>query len=166
MTKRFLIFFFFTTLFINAIDAQKLTKVKGTVIDAKTKQPLPFVNVVFKGKNIGTTTDFDGKFHLETQWGTPTIQASFVGYKTASKKITLGETNIVNILLKNDAVDMETFVVKADKKRYKNKENPAVVLIKKVIEHKKDNRKEALNFYEYKKYEKIEIDLNTGQRIK
>ena len=160
MTKRFLIFFFFTTLFINAIDAQKLTKVKGTVIDSKTKEPLPFVNVVFKGKNIGTTTDFDGKFHLETQWGTPTIQASFVGYKTASKKITLGETNIINILLKNDAIDMETFVVKADKRRYKNKENPAVVLIKKVIEHKKDNRKEAQDYYEYKKYEKIEIDLN------
>ena len=103
MIKRFLILLFFSALLINNIDAQKLTKVKGTIVDSKTKEPLPFVNVVFKGKNIGTTTDFGGKFLIETQWGTPTLQASFVGYKTASKKITLGETNVINFQLKNDA---------------------------------------------------------------
>jgi hypothetical protein len=142
------------------VDAQKLTKIKGTVIDSKTKEPLPFVNVAFKGANVGTTTDFDGKFYLETQWGTETLLASFVGYKTASKKVELGKSQTINFLLKNDAIEMETFTVKADKKRYKNKDNPAVALIKKVIEHKDDNRKEAMDFYEYDKYEKIEIDLN------
>ncbi|MBL4668876.1 MAG: carboxypeptidase-like regulatory domain-containing protein [Flavobacteriales bacterium] len=160
MNLRFFAFFFFGLLLTLNVDAQKLTRVKGTVLDANTKEPLPFVNVVFKGKNIGTTTDFSGKFYIETQWGTATLQASFVGYKTASKKIELGTSNTINFLLKNDAIDIETFVVKADKKRYKNKENPAVILIRKVIEHKKDNRKEAQEYYEYKKYEKIEIDLN------
>ena len=160
MIKKFLLLFFLASLFINNAHSQKLTKVKGTVLDAKTKEPLPFVNVVFKGKNIGTTTDFDGKFYIETQWATPSIQASFVGYKTSSKTLKIGESNTVNFLLRSDAVEMETFVVKADKKRYKNKENPAVILIKKVIEHKKDNRIEAQNYYEYNKYEKIEIDLN------
>jgi hypothetical protein len=142
------------------ISAQDLTRIKGTVLDSKTKAPLPFVNVVFKGANIGTTTDFDGNFEIETQWGTPTIQASFVGYKTSSKKVELGSKQTINFLLKNDAIEMETFTVKADKKRYKNKENPAVILIRKVIEHKKDNRKESQDFYEYNKYEKTEIDLN------
>mgnify|MGYP000005833510 CR=1 FL=1 len=91
MIKKIFILFFFAVLFINSAEAQKLTKVKGIVLDSKTKEPLPFVNVVFKGKNIGTTTDFDGKFFIETQWGTPTLQASFVGYKTAAKKVTLGQ---------------------------------------------------------------------------
>ncbi|MDF1672901.1 MAG: DUF5686 family protein [Vicingaceae bacterium] len=142
------------------INAQKLTKIKGTVVDAKTKEPLPFVNIAFKGANVGTTTDFDGNYYLETQWGTSTLLASFVGYKTASRPVKLGESQTINFNLTNEAIEIETFEVKADKKRYKNKDNPAVALIKKVIEHKDDNRIESMEFYEYDKYEKIEIDLN------
>ena len=106
-------------LFIN-IEAQSVTKVKGTVLDARTKEPLPFVNVVFKDANIGTTTDFDGKYEIHTQWAKPTIVASFVGYNSSSKKVEIGKSQTINFLLKNDAIEMETFVVKADKKRYKN----------------------------------------------
>lgn len=143
-----------------SLSAQKLTKIKGIVIDAKTKEPLPFVNIAFKGANVGTTTDFDGKYYLETQWGTPTLMASFVGYNKLSKKVELGISQTINFQLSSEAIEMEEFVVKADKKRYKNKDNPAVELIKLVIDHKNDNRKESLNFYEYDKYEKIEIDIN------
>lgn len=161
--KRFFIYqlllFCLSILALNA-NAQKLTKIKGTVIDAKTKEPLPFVNIAFKGANVGTTTDFDGNYYLETQWGTATLQASFVGYKTASKPVKLGASQTINFQMANEAIEMEVFEVKADKKRYKNKGNPAVALIKKVIEHKDDNRKESMDYYQYDKYEKIEIDIN------
>ncbi|MCO6500322.1 MAG: carboxypeptidase-like regulatory domain-containing protein [Vicingus serpentipes] len=141
-------------------SAQKVTKIKGTVLDAKTKEPLPFVNVTFQGANIGTTTDFDGNYYLETQWAKEILVASFVGYKTTSSVVQIGKSQTINFLLSNDAIEIEEFVVKADKKRYRNKDNPAVELIKNVIDHKEDNRKEALDFYEYDKYEKIEIDIN------
>lgn len=157
--KRFFIACLLSSLFIN-VNAQKLTKIKGTVIDANTKEPLPFVNIAFKGANVGTTTDFDGNYYLETQWGTGTLQASFVGYTTTSKTVQLGSVQTINFSLKNDAIEMEVFEVKADKERYRNKNNPAVDLIKLVIDHKDDNRKESMDFYEYDKYEKIEIDLN------
>jgi len=158
--KKHIVLGLFSLLFLINVNAQSLTRVKGTVIDAKTKEPLPFVNVVFKGANIGTTTDFDGKYEIETQWAKPTLGASFVGYKASFKKVEIGKPQTINFQLSNDAIEIETFVVKADKKRYKNKGNPAVALIKKVIEHKNDNRKESQEFYEYDKYEKIEIDLN------
>ena len=160
LNKIKLIFGFFSLILCLNVSGQKLTKIKGTVLDSKTKEPLPFVNVTFKGKNIGTTTDFDGNYYIETQWATTKLLASFVGYKTAVKTVTVGKSQTVNFLLKNDAIEMEVFEVKADKKRYKNKDNPAVALIKNVIKHKDDNRKEALSFYEYDKYEKIELDLN------
>ena len=66
--KKHIVLGLFSLLFLINVNAQSLTRVKGTVIDAKTKEPLPFVNVVFKGANIGTTTDFDGKYEIETQW--------------------------------------------------------------------------------------------------
>ena len=60
--KIFKILFFslLTILFFNNTNnlyAQKITRVRGVVIDANTKEPLPFVNIVFVGKNIGTITD-------------------------------------------------------------------------------------------------------------
>jgi len=157
--KKYSLLSLFVLLFFVS-NAQDVTRIKGVVLDSKTKEPLPFVNITFKGANVGTTTDFDGKYNLETQWAKPTLAASFVGYKTLYKSVVIGKTQTIDFLLKNDAIEMETFVVKADKKRYKNKGNPAVILIKKVIEHKDDNRKESLNFYEYDKYEKVEVDLN------
>ena len=158
LKKSILLSLFTFLVFIS--NAQDVTRIKGVVLDAKTKEPLPFVNITFKGANIGTTTDFDGKYNLETQWAKSTLSASFVGYKTLYKTVVIGKSQTINFFLKNGAVEIETFVVKADKKRYKNKGNPAVTLIKKVIDHKNDNRKESQNFYEYNKYEKIEIDLN------
>jgi hypothetical protein len=157
--KKYFLSGLFTALFF-VTNAQDVTRIKGVVLDANTKEPLPFVNVTFRDANVGTTTDFDGKYNLETQWAKSTLAASFVGYKSIFKTVVIGQSQTINFFLKNDAVEMETFIVKADKQRYKNKGNPAVALIKKVIEHKDDNRKEAQNYYEYDKYEKVEVDLN------
>ena len=57
---------------------------KGTVTDIKTKEPLPFVNVILKrdGKLIkGSTTDFDGVYTIKPiPSGKYTIEVSALGY--------------------------------------------------------------------------------------
>lgn len=140
--------------------AQELTKIKGKVIDANTKQPMPFVNIQFIGANIGTTTDFDGNYYIETQWATSKILASFISYKIDTVKIQKGKTQTINFSLKESSVLMQEFTIVGEKQKYRNKDNPAVELIKNVIDHKNKNRKQAMDFYQYEKYEKIEIDLN------
>ena len=50
----------FSTSSILAQSSEKLTRIRGVVIDKETKEPLPFVAVAFPGTSIGTTTDFDG----------------------------------------------------------------------------------------------------------
>ncbi len=142
------------------LEAQKMTKIRGTVIDAQTKEPLPFVNIAFTGKNIGTVTDYNGKFTLETQWASSEIQAFYMGYKKQAKPVIKGKSQTINFELITEAVEIDKTVVVAKRKRYRNKDNPAVALIKKVIENKDKNRKEGLSYYEYDKYEKIEFDLN------
>ena len=71
--------------------SQKMTVVKGSVIDAETKESLMFVNVAFVGTNIGTDSDFDGKFVLESKFATDSIQVSYVGYETQTIAIEKGE---------------------------------------------------------------------------
>ena len=72
-------------------QAQTFKRISGRVIDAKTKEPLAFVNIKIVGKNIGTITDYSGYYKIETQWASNKIEASFIGY-TKSIKV-LGESS-------------------------------------------------------------------------
>lgn len=146
-------------LFCSAVFAQEKTKVKGVITDAQSGEPLPFVNVAFVGKNVGTTTDFDGKYQIDTKWGSDKVIASFMGYEPMEKAVVQGQNNTVDFALEPKQIKLDEVVVEG-KGRYKNKDNPAVALIKKVVENKENNRKEGFDQYEYDKYEKLQIDLN------
>lgn len=158
--KQILIFLCVLILPFETVQAQKLTKIKGQITDKSTGEPLPFVNVFFEGKDIGTVTDYDGKYELVTQWASGKLTASFIGYNTQTKTIQIGTTQTINFALEPESVSLNEVVITSKKKRYRNKNNPAVELIKKVIANKDKNRLESLHFYEYKKYEKVELDLN------
>lgn len=144
----------------NDAFAQRMTRVSGKVIDAQTKEPLPFVNIIFVGKSIGTTTDFKGYYSIETQWASNKLKASFIGYNDQIKDVITEKGNVINFELESKSFQLNQVVITAKKKRYRNKENPAVALIRKIVANKKNNRKEKLDYYEYDKYEKVEFDLN------
>jgi hypothetical protein len=58
-------------------------RVTGTVLDERTKEPVPIVNVVAKqdGKMVGgATTDFDGNFSVDLPKGRYDFEISSVGY--------------------------------------------------------------------------------------
>ena len=140
--------------------AQKLTKVEGIVIDAETKEPLPFVNISFAGTTVGTTTDFDGLYSIETQWGSEQLVASYLGYQSDTVAVEIGKSQKVDFALTSVSLNLTEVTVSAKRGKYRKKDNPAVELIRKVIKNKKKNKLENLAFYEYDKYEKIELDLN------
>ena len=66
------------------LHAQQIT-VTGTVTD-ETNTPLTGVNVLIKNSNLGTQTDFDGKYELQAQIGDE-LMFSYVGYKTVKRKV-------------------------------------------------------------------------------
>jgi len=70
-------------------------KVQGTVSDAKG--PLPGVSVKFKGSNLGTVTDVNGKYTLNAPNGTGTLVFSFVGYTT--KEVAIGNKAQIDAVL-------------------------------------------------------------------
>jgi hypothetical protein len=157
--KQGLLFVFFI-LYATFSFSQVMTRIRGTVTDDKTKEPLPFVSIIFVGKpNIGISTDFDGKYDLQSQWGTNQIQFQYLGYETQVINIESGKSQVINAQLKQSAQQLKEVEIKGSRK-YRNKNNPAVELIRKVVEHKDKNRKEGFDFYSYDKYEKVEFDLN------
>jgi TonB-linked SusC/RagA family outer membrane protein len=76
-----------------------LGNVSGMVTD-ETGQPLPGASVKVKGSTTGAYTDASGKFSLQLQEGSYTIQASFVGYKTLEfndVKVNAAKAYVLNI---------------------------------------------------------------------
>jgi Family of unknown function (DUF5686)/CarboxypepD_reg-like domain len=141
-----------------SLSAQKVTTVRGQVVDAKTKETMPYVNVQFEGTSIGVTSDIEGNFYIETKSPVSKLKVSYVGYQTQSLKLKQGESNNFTIKMEESSSELQEVVVKVGK--YRNKGNPAVELIKKVIDNKDKNRKEGLKYYNYKKYEKVEFAMN------
>lgn len=146
------------TIFGSAIYAQN-TIVKGTVVDSITKQPLANVSVFFKGRN-GTTTDANGKYELQTIYNVSTIQFSYVGLRTLSIAITKNKTQEVNVAMALDQSLSNVTVTSKRRIKYSNRNNPAVELIRKVIENKSKNRTEVYDYVQYDQYEKLQLSLS------
>jgi hypothetical protein len=129
------------------------TKVSGKVVDAISREPLPFINVVFKGTTAGTTTDFDGNYTVSTDKPSDSLIFTYIGYDRLAVKIKRGETQQLNIGLNASTVALKEVVIKPG-------ENPAHAILKKVINNKPLNDREKLDYYQYEVYNKIEFDIN------
>ncbi|MEQ8909115.1 MAG: DUF5686 family protein [Vicingaceae bacterium] len=132
--------------------AQK-TIVKGTVFDASTKEPLPFVNLVFRDSKVGGSTDMDGNYRIETYYPTDSLIASFVGYKALSKRVQKDKEQTINFALETGEFKLEEVVIE-----YTG--NPAHDILRKVWRNKEANNREKYDYYHYEVYNKVEFDLN------
>lgn len=145
--------FFLVPLFFSLFADAQPTVVRGKVTDAASGDPLPFVNIVFKGTSIGTTTDFDGNFQLVTSNPTDSLIASYIGYKPRAKAVLKGREQVINFQLEEEVTRLRDIVIVAG-------ENPAFPIMRNVIRNKDRNDKRSLTAYEYDTYSKIEIDID------
>ena len=134
--------------------AQK-TIVSGKVIDAVTKEPLPFSPVMFVGTKSGAQTDLDGNYKIDTYYSGDSLRVMVLGYAPLTKRVKQGITSVVNFELVAASSETAEVVIRPD-----DGPNPAIALMKKVIRNKKINNREKLDAYEYEAYNKVEFDLN------
>ncbi|MDO3627999.1 SusC/RagA family TonB-linked outer membrane protein [Mucilaginibacter sp. BT774] len=105
--RRLLLFFALLVLTTGLANAQ-IRPVTGTVTDT-TSLPLPGVTVSVIGASAGTVTDANGKFTISAATG-QMLKVSFIGYQTATYKITEGQQNL-RIVLKANATDLNEVIV-------------------------------------------------------
>ena len=131
-------------------------QVYGVVTDEETGDPLPYLNVYYDGKGVGTVTNFDGEYKITQKPGLK-LTFSMVGYETRVIKIS-ERTKKLNVKMRPQM--LSEVVVRNKKKKYSRKNNPAVEMMKKVINAKKVNDLSVNDFYHYDKYQKITFSLN------
>jgi hypothetical protein len=136
------------------------TVIKGLVVDAKTGQPISGVSVFLDRTTVGTITNSEGKYNIETNTKADKIDFSFLGYQTELRTLSEGKVQTINVNLKLSSISLDEVVIKPGKKSYKNKDNPAVALIEKVIKKKDFNNGKRFDYLEFKQYEKIQFALS------
>lgn len=154
--KLFAIFALLLAFAVNALG-QKIT---GVILDASTGDSLSLAGVSYKERKTSTIADLDGLFSIARINGA-TLTFSCMGYKDEKVNVTKATPSRLTIKLKPDTKSLQEVVIKAERKRYVRKDNPAVELMKRVIEAKKSTKLENTHdFFQYTKYQKLSMALN------
>jgi hypothetical protein len=133
--------------------------IQGSVRDS-SGQALVFVSVVVKGvENTGVFSDIDGRFRLELKSPVEALEFRYVGYNTR--------------LLDADAIkynrDMEVVLETAEyalpEARVVAGENPADILMRKVVARRHDNNPEKKGSYRCHTYNKLVFDLQPNVAV-
>ncbi|MBX5439249.1 MAG: carboxypeptidase-like regulatory domain-containing protein, partial [Thermoflavifilum sp.] len=129
--------------------------VAGRVMDAHTGEALPFAGVQFKATDIGAVADQDGyfKFSLD-QLPSDSLLASVLGYQRM-------------IIAVKQHVDSQFIVFRLERSGYTMNEvvvhagvNPALIILRKIIQRKPYNNMDRFESYKEKVYNKLEFDIN------
>jgi len=103
------------------------TTITGTITEASSGQSLPGANIKVVGKNLGTTTDFDGNFKLIVKQDAPfQIEISSIGFD--SKTIAISSDNqAIKIALKESQTQLNEVVVSASRTPERVRESPVTI---------------------------------------
>ena len=108
---------FLTILFYsqNFLIAGTTGKITGKVTDDKTGEPLPFVNILIEGTNLGAATDIDGNYViLNVSPGKYNIKAQYIGYQPVLVEgisVNIDLTTSVDFKLSESTVELQEIVV-------------------------------------------------------
>ncbi|WP_233898304.1 TonB-dependent receptor [Tenacibaculum piscium] len=101
----------------NNDENQNKGVVSGKIIDANTREAIPFVNILVYGTSIGSASDENGTFTIANiPLGYNKLQISFIGYETFISDeylVTNGKTTFINIELKERETTLKEVEIKA-----------------------------------------------------
>jgi outer membrane receptor protein involved in Fe transport len=151
------------------LDKSKIARpgiISGKVIDQKSKETLPYVNIVIKdtAKKIitGGITELDGKFRIKNiPEGISILEVQFIGYKTHSREITINnknrKLNLGTIPLAEDATTLDEVEIRAEVSTVVQKIDRKVINVGKDLTSAGATASELLN-----NVQSVSVDSQTG----
>ena len=162
MTQRYglhIFLFLLSILFCSFGKAQNTFLVEGVIKDSLTLTPLNSVVVKIAGEYHACLSNSAGYFRLPSRKQQITVEFSVIGYESQKRAVDLSEKNVLEVLLEPKAIQLDEVTTRVERKKYSKKENPAVELIKKVIEHKKDYHPKRHDYCQFEKYERKSLAI-------
>ena len=153
------LFAFFLLAVTMTVNAQKIS---GVVVDAETGDTLLYPSASYKGHHVAVSGNAMGAYTIQRHNGWQ-LTFSAVGYKSKTVNVTASTPSVLNVKLKPDTKQLSEVVVKSKRGKYSRKDNPAVELMRRVIEAKKKTDLENHDFLQYSKYQKITLAVNDSK---
>lgn len=127
-------------LFIQSSFAFGQSTVRGVITDLVTGETLPYVTVSVPGTTEVVSADDDGRYVIKVPITQTKIRFNYVGYLSIENEISSDKDQLINVKMDVDVTMLDDVVINIKRRRYRNRENPAVQLIRKVVERKEANR--------------------------
>ena len=150
------------------------TTISGILYDRQTGEAVPYASISTQTRQsiTGTASDDKGAFTIKLRYeeiaqDTIVLQISCIGYEGRTLRLDKYQNHeLGRIPLSRKATDIETVVVKPKKERYRRKGNPAVAIMRQVMQQKERNHLSALPDYSYQLYQKTLLaqgDITRGK---
>jgi len=145
-----------------AVSAQRIV-ITGTVVDSTSRMPVMGGTVGVAGGHKAVIADSKGRFRITVDSAGQKLIVSAIGYQPI--EVWADGTNPMIIGLEKNFTDLKAVVIKGRRGKYRNKNNPAVELIRKVIANKPQNGPGASDYTSYQQYEKMRLFLDKVPKI-
>lgn len=130
--------------------------IKGIVVDASTNERLAFVNIVINDNvTLGTTTDIDGYFNINSRKKIEKLTMSYIGYETRTIQVDNTKDSLYVRMRPTEFVLSEIVI--------DGKNNPAHRIIDSAIYYRNLNNIDNLDSYYYKIYDNMIFTLDTTE---
>ncbi len=135
------ILIFLIVALLNATISYGQVIIKGSIIDDKTDEPLPYANVILREYDTdslikGTVSDMEGKFQLNADEGVYYVEIQVLGYETVkSKEIKIGSETIQlkAFRLVESSFEIKEAVISVEKSHLVNKPGKQILNVGKDI---------------------------------
>jgi hypothetical protein len=98
----------------DSLLSEKSKTISGIIIDAETKEPLPFATIGLKNKGKGTVSNSNGEFGLNIQkdYYSDTLSVSFLGYLRREIPVKQAFGNEFTISMKREFVSIPEIIIR------------------------------------------------------
>lgn len=146
--------FTLTILLLSSFIATAQNAIEGIVVDANTNERLAFVNIVINDNGtLGTTTDIDGHFSINSKSRIENLTMSYIGYETRTIQVDNTKDSLYVRMLPTEFVLSEIII--------DGRNNPAHRIIDSAVYYRQSNNIDNLDSYYYKMYDNMILTVDS-----
>lgn len=135
-------------------------RIHGRIYEAATGEVLPYVSVRINKSTMGCSSDNNGNFSFFVPQLRDTLIISSLGYKEVRIALSHKTRFPLSVKMQAENYELSEITIKPKKEKYSRKNNPAVTLVRNIIERRDINSLENKPFYSRDRHEKLNIALN------
>lgn len=143
----------FSFLVFNVENANAQQTITGRLVDAESGEALVSATVEVKNRLQGTIVNLDGRYEITVDQLPATLIYRFIGFQSVEKQFTNAGPFEFDVALKPVRIELDAVTVTG--------ENPAIAIMRKVIERKQRQR-ENLQTWKSKAYSRFVASNDTG----